>query len=54
MEVLKIMFSSPANLASKVDYYKRQIVESCALERDSPNRWTGYSMYGYANHEVEA
>ncbi len=44
---------SPANLASKVDYYKRQIVESGALERDR-QRWTGYSMYGYANPEEEA
>lgn len=44
---------SPANMASKVDYYKRQIVESGALERDR-QRWTGYSMYGYANPEEEA
>ena len=41
------------DLASKVDYYKRQIVESGALERDR-QRWTGYSMYGYANPEEEA
>lgn len=44
---------SPANMASKVDYYKRQIVESGALERDR-ERWTGNSMYGYANPEEEA
>lgn len=44
---------SPTNMASKVDYYKRQIVESGALERDR-QRWTGNSMYGYANPEEEA
>jgi len=44
---------SPANMASKVDYYKRQVVESGALERDR-RRWTGHSMYGYADPEEEA
>lgn len=44
---------SPENMAAKVDYYKRQIVESGAIERDW-QKWSGKWMYGYAAPDEEA
>lgn len=44
---------SPENMAKKVDYYKRQLVESGALERDR-QKWSGKWMYGYADPNEEA
>lgn len=44
---------SAENMASKVDYYKRQIVESGALERDR-QKWSTRWMYGYSPPNDEA
>ena len=44
---------SPDNMAKKVDYYKRQLLESGALERDR-QKWSGKWMYGYADPNEEA
>lgn len=44
---------SAENMASKVDYYKRQIVESGALERDR-QKWSTRWMYGYSAPNDEA
>lgn len=44
---------SAENMASKVDYYKRQIVESGALERDR-QKWSSRWMYGYSAPDDEA
>ena len=41
------------NMAAKVDYYKRQIVESGALTRDY-QKWSEKWMYGYAAPDEEA